>query len=123
MTGFREAGVNRISMGVQSFSERKLKFLGRVHSSKDIPLAVGNIKKAGFENFNLDLIYGIDGETEKELAYDLGSVFSLEPTHISAYTLTIEPGTEFGKRKKKGLLPILDSEIQADFYYLSLIHI
>nr|MBP9838114.1 radical SAM family heme chaperone HemW [Pseudomonadota bacterium] len=116
LAGFREAGVNRISMGAQSFNPEKLKFLGRIHSPEESLNAVKNIKASGFKNFNLDLIYAVNNESREEWESDLRQAIALEPNHISAYCLTIEPGTEFGKKHKKGLLKVLDEEVQAKMY-------
>ena len=96
-------GVNRISFGVQSFNEEKLKFLNRNHSPSQAITAIQNAKKAGFENINLDLIYSTAVDSKHLLENDLKTAFSLPVTHISAYSLTIEENTkwenDFTKRK------------------------
>ena len=96
-------GVNRISFGIQSFNEEKLKFLNRNHSPAQAIQAIQNAKKAGFENINIDLIYSTALDTKKLLENDLKTAFSLPITHISAYSLTIEENTkwegDFSKRK------------------------
>lgn len=89
---------NRISFGVQSFNREKLKFLGRSHSSKEAIEAVEEAYQVGFKNINLDLIYGVKGDSWELLSTDLQIAFSLPITHISAYSLTIEPGTLFARR-------------------------
>ncbi len=119
LSGFRSAGINRISMGVQSFRPEKLNFLGRLHSAKDAINAVENIKRAKFENFNLDLIFGVANETAKDWSYDLEQAISLAPPHLSAYGLTIESGTEFGRRARKGTLPLAEDSLQADLQLLT----
>jgi len=91
----RNLGIDRISFGVQSFNEKKLKFLNRNHSPAQAIKAVENAKKAGFENINIDLIYSVAGDTHSLLDYDLKTAFSLPVTHISAYSLTIEKNTKF----------------------------
>ncbi len=91
---FRGLGINRISMGVQSLEPNLLKFLNRIHSSKQIFETYNNARSAGFENINCDLIYSIPGQTWKVWEHNLKSVIKLEPNHISAYTLTLEKGTE-----------------------------
>lgn len=116
---FRKVGVNRISMGVQSFSDEKLKKLGRWHSAADVPSAVANIKAAGFDNFNLDLIFGVTGESLGNWARDLEMTLSLQPTHLSCYGLTIEPGTEFGRQAKRGYMPAADDDMQAEMFRLT----
>ena len=114
--GFREAGVNRISLGAQSFQPEKLKTLGRWHSASDTHESVENIRKAGFSNFNLDLMFGVPGETESDWQSDLHTAIELRPTHIASYGLTIEPGTEFAIRVRKGVMQAPDDGIQANFY-------
>lgn len=116
---FRNSGINRISMGVQGFNEEKLKFLGRLHSKEDVVAAVENIKKSGFDNFNLDLIFGVAEETLDSWQNDLEKIISLKPKHISAYCLTIESGTDFGKLQKKGQLRLLEEDIQAKMFELT----
>ena len=99
----KNLGVNRISFGVQSFNDEKLKFLNRNHSPSQAINAIQNAKKAGFENINLDLIYSTALDTKELLSQDLKIAFSLPITHISAYSLTIEENTkwegDFSKRK------------------------
>jgi oxygen-independent coproporphyrinogen-3 oxidase len=106
----KNLGVNRISFGVQSFNEKKLKFLNRNHSSKQALKSVENAKKAGFENINLDLIYSTALDTKELLKSDLQTAFSLPVNHISAYSLTIEENTkwegDFSKRKQDEELEI-----------------
>jgi len=103
LKSIRELGVDRISFGVQSFNEDKLKFLNRNHSKNQAIEAINNAKKAGFENINLDLIYSTALDTKELLQNDLNIAFSLPITHISAYSLTIEENTafegDFSKRK------------------------
>lgn len=95
---YREAGINRLSLGVQSFSTEKLKLLGRIHDGEEAIKAVSAAKTAGFTNINLDLMYGLPQQSVMEGLQDLQIAFSLEPTHISWYQLTIEPNTEFYQR-------------------------
>jgi putative oxygen-independent coproporphyrinogen III oxidase len=96
--GYREAGVNRISLGAQTFDAAQLQTLGRIHSSGDIARAVDEVVRAGIENFNLDLMYGLPAQTERQALADLDAALALEPTHISHYQLTLEPGTVFYHR-------------------------
>ncbi|MDT8339649.1 MAG: radical SAM family heme chaperone HemW [Sulfurimonas sp.] len=98
LRGMRKLGVNRISFGVQSFDDAKLKLLNRAHSSVQAKEAVLNAKKAGFENISLDLIYATLGDTKELLENDLETAFSLPINHLSAYALTIEEGTPFEKK-------------------------
>jgi len=95
LKGMRDLGVNRISFGVQSFDENKLKMLGRNHGEKMAIEAIENAQKIGFENISLDLIYGSSFDDKKLLTKDLIKAFSLPINHISAYSLTLEENTPF----------------------------
>jgi len=95
LEGMYALGVNRISFGVQSFNNEKLRRLGRAHSADEASAALLRAKKAGFEHLSLDLIYGVDNDTKALLAHDLLEAFSLPIDHLSAYALTIEEGTPF----------------------------
>ena len=101
--GYREAGVNRLSIGAQSFDDDALRQLGRIHSSDDIRRAVGEVKSAGFDNFNLDLMHGLPGQTLATAASDVRAAVELGPTHISWYQLTLEPNTVFHARPPENL--------------------
>lgn len=90
---YRQAGVTRISMGVQSMAPSVLGSLGRQHRVDAVGPAVAEVRAAGFESFNLDLIYGAAGETLEDWSATLEAVLALDPPHVSAYALTIEPGT------------------------------
>lgn len=92
---FREIGINRLSIGVQSFNETLLQELGRVHSSKEAILAAEMAHKVGFENFNLDLMFGLPKSTLADSERDIQTAMALQPTHISFYQLTLEPNTYF----------------------------
>lgn len=92
--GFREAGVNRLSIGIQSFDARHLRALGRIHDDRGAREAVEAARQS-FENFNLDLMYGLPGQSLDEALSDIDTALSYAPTHISAYHLTIEPNTLF----------------------------
>ena len=109
---FKNSGVNRLSIGIQSFNQENLKFLGRIHSGKDAVSAVDLAHKTGFENINIDLMYGIPGQTKKIWLKDLQRGIDMHPTHISCYTLTFEPGTNMEKRlQKKMFFPMPEAEI------------
>ena len=101
--GYREAGVNRLSIGAQSFDDDALRQLGRIHSSDDIRRAVGEVKSAGFDNFNLDLMHGLPGQTLATAESDVRAALELGPTHISWYQLTLEPNTVFHARPPENL--------------------
>ena len=95
---YRQLGVNRLSIGVQSFSDDKLAAIGRIHDGNDAVAAVETAVNAGFSNINIDLMYGLPGQTLEDAMSDLVRAVSLEPTHISWYQLTIEPNTVFYSR-------------------------
>lgn len=95
-------GINRLSIGIQSFQEKNLVLMNRNHQASDSIQAIQNAQKTGINNISIDLIYGIPSNTEEELAEDLEKATSLGVQHISAYSLTVEPKTVFGVQKKKG---------------------
>jgi putative oxygen-independent coproporphyrinogen III oxidase len=97
-SGYAEAGINRVSLGAQSFDARALKVLGRIHSAEDTHRAVEELRAAKLDNFNLDLMYALPGQTLDEALYDVRTACSLGPSHISYYQLTLEPGTVFHSR-------------------------
>jgi len=94
-TAYREAGVNRLSIGVQSFDNTKLTALGRIHSSREAEQAYTKARAAGFGNINLDLMFGLPGQSVAQAMADLEMAISLNPEHLSWYQLTIEPNTLF----------------------------
>lgn len=96
--GYREAGINRLSMGIQSFDPQQLQRLGRVHDRDQALKAIELARDAGFDNFNLDLMHGLPEQTPEQALDDLHTALSFEPPHLSWYQLTIEPNTEFYKR-------------------------
>lgn len=93
--GFREAGVNRLSIGVQSFEETKLRALGRIHGAEEALRAAQAAVAAGFRNVNLDLMYGLPDQTVEQALADIAVALAFEPVHLSAYQLTLEPNTYF----------------------------
>ncbi len=108
LEGMRDLGVNRISFGVQSFDEKKLKLLNRSHSKKEAIQAINNAQKVGFKHISLDLIYGVKGDSLKLIESDLVEAFKLPIDHISAYSLTIEENTRFWQSPE---IKINDEEI------------
>jgi putative oxygen-independent coproporphyrinogen III oxidase len=110
LSGLKILGVNRLSLGVQSWRDLDLKILNRRHNSAQAASALKEAFKAGFENVTMDLIYGIPGMSISDWESNLDFTFSFDIKHLSAYHLTIEKGTVFGKMKEKGLL----SEIEED---------
>ncbi len=103
---FRKIGINRLSIGVQSFDKKYLHFLGRSHNDNDAIKACNYALDAGFDNFNIDLMYGLKNQTIDECLKDIKQAISLKPTHISWYQLNIEPNTLFAKYPPK--LPLDD---------------
>ena len=93
--GFREAGVNRLSIGVQSFEEEKLRALGRIHGRDEALHAADAARAAGFDNLNLDLMFGLPNQTVEQVLADVRTTIELAPNHLSVYQLTIEPNTAF----------------------------
>lgn len=102
---YREAGINRLSIGAQSFDASQLQKLGRIHSVDNISRAFEAARRGGFSNINLDLMWGLPGQTGEAAMADLDAAFALGPEHISWYQLTIEPKTEFARR-----VPVLPTE-------------
>jgi putative oxygen-independent coproporphyrinogen III oxidase len=97
-SGYRDAGINRVSLGAQTFNEEQLRLLGRIHGQHDIARAVEELRQAGIDNFNLDLMYGLPAQTLPQALQDLESALALRPAHLSHYQLTLEPGTVFYHR-------------------------
>lgn len=93
--GYRAAGVTRVSLGAQSFRPEQLTKLGRIHGSGDIAASVDELRRAGIDNFNLDLMYGLPGQTPQQAIDDVQQAIALQPAHLSHYQLTLEPGTPF----------------------------
>jgi len=114
LVGLKKTGFNRLSYGIQSWNDNILKMLNRRHNSSQSEIAIRDSFKAGFINISVDLIYGIPGYSSEEWSRNLDLTTGYDIKHISAYHLTIEPGTEFGKRKKKGLLMEIDEEESND---------
>ncbi len=114
----RRLGFNRISIGVQSLREEGLKALGRLHSVEDSIRAVELAHKAGFENINIDLIYGYQGQSLKDLQHELKALKDLPISHVSFYLLTPYEDTQFGFLYQRGLLELPDDHIIADMYEL-----
>lgn len=108
--GYRAAGINRLSIGVQSFNPDHLKRLGRIHSRDDALRAMRVARAAGFDNVNLDLMFGLPEQTEAQALADLDQAIALLPTHLSVYQLTLEPNTEFAARPP----PLPDDDRIAD---------
>jgi oxygen-independent coproporphyrinogen-3 oxidase len=101
--GYRAAGVNRLSFGIQSFDDGCLQRLGRIHDSAEAVAAVRLARDAGFDNFNLDLMYALPGQTLAMAEDDVARAIALDPAHVSHYQLTLEPNTLFAARPPAGI--------------------
>jgi oxygen-independent coproporphyrinogen-3 oxidase len=112
----RSLGINRISFGVQSANPFELRMLERQHSYFDVVNAVTWARKAGFDNLNLDLIYGLPLQTLDDWSATLKLALGLAPEHFSLYALTMEHGTPFGRWSARGLMPVPDPDLAADMY-------
>ena len=99
--GYRQVGINRLSIGIQSFSDHQLKHLGRIHDGQQAKKAILMAKDAGFDNFNLDLMHGLPDQNLQQALDDISQAMELGPTHMSWYQLTIEPNTEYFKYPPK----------------------
>ena len=117
----RAAGCNRLSLGAQSFGDDSLRRLGRMHSAADAEHAYHVARSAGFGSVSFDLIFSIPGAPEQDWATTLARAVELAPDHVSAYALSVEPGTPFERRRLSGDLPQVDEEVDADAYEL-LVH-
>lgn len=114
LTAFRSAGINRLSIGVQSFDDGELRFLGRLHTANEAVSFFRSAREAGFSNINIDLIYAIPGQTKETLSKTIDTVLSLSPEHISAYGLILEEGTPLYEDKDNIVFQTEDGE--ADLY-------
>ncbi len=116
----RELGVNRLSIGVQSFSDDILRRLGRRHTADQAEEAIVLAREAGFENVNLDLMFGVPGQAASHWTDTLERTVSLDPEHVSVYGLTIEPGTKFARMEEEGTLDLPDEAGHVACYYQAL---
>jgi len=107
---WRAAGVNRVSLGAQSFDPAVLKWMHRVHTADDVPRAVDALRSAGIQEISLDLIFGLPANLGRDWDHDLNRAFSLNPEHLSLYGLTVEPHTALGHQAGRGELTPVDEE-------------
>jgi oxygen-independent coproporphyrinogen III oxidase len=114
----KDSGVNRVSLGIQSWRDSDLKLMNRRHNAAQAATALEQTLKSGFENVTIDLIYGIPGMTTADWSANLDISLSYDIKHLSAYHLSIEPGTVFGKMKEKGILSELDEEESSAQFHL-----
>jgi len=112
----REGGVNRLSIGVQSFEEHLLEKIGRTHRNEDVYKTVSNAKKVGFDNISIDLMYGLPGQTLEDFIHSMKEAFSLNIQHLSSYSLIVEPKTVFYNLMRKGKLRLPSEEDDAIMY-------
>lgn len=115
---YREAGVNRLSIGVQSLRDDQLELLGRIHSAEQARSAVGMARAAGFDNVSLDLMFNLPGQDCHSLTQELEGLLALQPEHLSLYGLSFEEGTEFAARQQAGELQAVDDEESAAQYMM-----
>ena len=119
LAGLLEAGYGRLSMGAQSFDRSVLAALERVHQPESVRRAFRAARSAGYDNVNLDLIYGAAGETAESWARTLDEAIALVPEHVSAYALTIEPATPLGRAVDRGDVTTPDPDLQAEMFEIA----
>ncbi|AUI37799.1 MULTISPECIES: radical SAM family heme chaperone HemW [Geobacillus] len=112
----RDAGVNRLSLGVQTFDDQLLQTIGRTHRRGDVIRAVALAREVGFQNISIDVMYGLPGQTLEQFTADLEAAFSLHVPHLSAYSLILEPRTIFYNEWRKGRLRLPGEEMEAEMY-------
>ena len=118
LSGLREIGVNRLSIGIQSFLEEELKTLGRIHSAKQAITSIENARKTGFSSLTIDLIYGIQNSSLESWQENLDIMKSLQLNHFSSYALTVEPKTVLAHKIKKGAKKEVDEELLREQYFM-----
>lgn len=116
----RRVGVNRISFGAQSFQPEELRVLERIHDPRHIAESVMAARAAGFDNLNLDLIYGVPGQTFERWRDNLRRAVDLGPEHLSCYALMYEPGTSLTRLKKEGRLLAAEEDLEADMFEMTI---
>ena len=119
LKALRDSGVTRLSIGIQSLDDRLLARLGRIHDASDSIEVFHLARKAGFRNLNIDLIYGIPGQTMKDWEQTLDLAVGLEPEHISAYGLMLEEGTPLWDEVRAGTIEPCDEDLEIAMYYLA----
>jgi len=120
LIGLRELGFNRISIGVQSTNPQDLKRLDRIHDNNDVLKSISNARKAGFENINLDLIFGLPWQSLRSWQESLRRALDLQPDHLSIYSLIIESDTVLYDWYQKGRIAVQDQDLEADMYELTM---
>ena len=117
LQAYKFMGVNRLSMGVQSMDNDRLHFLGRIHTAENVARDMDIIRRKGFDNVNLDLMFSIPGESGDDALDDLDKIIAFSPEHISCYSLQIEEGTPFGKMAEAGELTEVPDEEDRETYH------
>ncbi|MGE5362584.1 MAG: radical SAM family heme chaperone HemW [Bacteroidota bacterium] len=120
LTAFRQAGINRLSIGIQSFNDEELKFLTRIHSSRTAIETVMSAAEAGFDNINIDLMFNLPGQTRDVWINNMRQAAALPATHISAYSLILEHGTILNRMVLDGKVEIPDEDHDAGIYALTI---
>lgn len=120
LEGMLEAGINRLSLGVQALDDRLLRILGRVHDEGKVHQAVAVARKAGFRNLSLDLMFGLPEQTLEDWSRTLEGALALRPEHLSMYSLIVEPKTAFWRWRERGRLPLPDDEEELAMYELAM---
>ena len=118
LKGYRRAGINRLSLGVQSLKDENLQVLGRIHTVKKASESIRNARAAGFDNLSLDLMFALPNQNLNSLELEISRLLSFESEHISVYGLSFEEGTEFTMRQKSGKIESCDEGLYADQYLL-----
>ncbi|MBC7262918.1 MAG: radical SAM family heme chaperone HemW [Chloroflexi bacterium] len=119
LRALRAVGVNRLSLGVQSFDDKMLRLLGRIHDSAEAKKAIGLARAAGFDNLNLDLMFALPGQTMSTWIATLNTALALCPEHLSLYSLSLEEGTPLAIQVSTDALPPPDDDLAADMYLLA----
>ena len=112
----KDSPVNRVSLGVQTFNDRTLKQIGRSHSEKDIYENIANLKKAGFDNISIDLIYALPKQTMEDVKTNVAKAIALDIPHMSLYSLILENHTVFMNRMRRGKLPLPKEDLEAEMF-------
>jgi oxygen-independent coproporphyrinogen-3 oxidase len=120
LKGFRRIGVNRLSIGIQSFDDNDLKFLSRIHTAREAKECVHLAQEVGFDNLSLDLIYALPGQRLDAWERNLATAVSLSPKHISAYSLILEDGTPLARMVERGEINPADESVESEMYLFTM---